>query len=536
MFIIIGRKQVGEYIMTSNVDSSAIFDYVILGAGPAGLQLGYFMEQSQKNYLILDKNDKAGSFFKQFPRHRKLISINKRYTGSDDPELGLKMDWNSLLSDDPNLLFTRYSERYFPHADDYERYLNDYANRFHLNIQYNQNVTHITKEKYFILTTTTGQTWSCRRLIVATGVSLMNKPEFPGSDLIDYYDTVSMDPTLFINKRVFIIGKGNSAFETADHLMETAAVIHVSGEKSIKMSWQTRFVGHLRAVNNNFLDSYQLKSQNAVLDGKVVSIRKENNTFYVTFDFARANDPCVELEYDYVIACTGFRFDDSLFDKKTCPIALAINDRFPKQNACWESVSTPDLYFAGTLTQMRDFKTSTSSVVHGFRYGVRSLIHILNKRYHATPLPQTAYSKDVVALVEHITKRATHTSSLWQQYGVLGDVVFVEKNGFTVLEDLPISYIREVLADEFSKHYFILSLEYGSISLVDPFDVSVSRPAQNDPVNAHEGYYLHPILRYYQQGQLVAEHHGAENLNNKWDSDLSHQKPMQAFIKHCLGI
>lgn len=26
------------------------------------------------------------------------------------------MDWNSLLSDDPDLLFTRYTDRYFPYA------------------------------------------------------------------------------------------------------------------------------------------------------------------------------------------------------------------------------------------------------------------------------------------------------------------------------------------------------------------------------------------------------------------------------------
>jgi hypothetical protein len=45
--------------------------------------------------------------------------------------------------------------------------------------------------------------------------------------------------------------------------METAAVIHVAGPHSIRMAWRTHYVGHLRAVNNNFLDTYQLKSQNA---------------------------------------------------------------------------------------------------------------------------------------------------------------------------------------------------------------------------------------------------------------------------------
>ena len=56
-----------------------------------------------------------------------MISINKPHTGWDDPELNLRMDWNSLLSDDPSLRFTRYTDRYFPDADDYVRYLGDYA-------------------------------------------------------------------------------------------------------------------------------------------------------------------------------------------------------------------------------------------------------------------------------------------------------------------------------------------------------------------------------------------------------------------------
>ena len=76
------------------------FDYLIVGAGPAGLQLGYFLERAGRNYLILEAGDGPGTFFKQFPRHRKLISINKIYNGYEDPELSLRCDWNSLLSDD----------------------------------------------------------------------------------------------------------------------------------------------------------------------------------------------------------------------------------------------------------------------------------------------------------------------------------------------------------------------------------------------------------------------------------------------------
>ena len=91
-------------------------DYLILGAGPAGLQLGYFLQRAGRDYRILERADGPGSFFQTFPRHRTLISINKIYTGYDDPETNLRWDWNSLLSDDPDLLFRRYSDRYLPNA------------------------------------------------------------------------------------------------------------------------------------------------------------------------------------------------------------------------------------------------------------------------------------------------------------------------------------------------------------------------------------------------------------------------------------
>ncbi len=91
-------------------------DCLVIGAGPAGLQLGSFLKRAGRDYLILEAGRAPGTFFGRFPRHRRLISINKPHTGWDDPELNLRMDWNSLLSDDPRLLFTRYTGRYLPDA------------------------------------------------------------------------------------------------------------------------------------------------------------------------------------------------------------------------------------------------------------------------------------------------------------------------------------------------------------------------------------------------------------------------------------
>src|ERR1700761_4690200 len=121
-------------------------EYLIIGAGPAGLQLAQHLGATGRDYLVLEAGTGPGSFFTRFPRHRQLISINKPHTGTSDPELNLRMDWNSLLSPDPDLLFTRYSERYFPAADDLLRYLDDYAKRFDLNISYGTTVDRVRRD------------------------------------------------------------------------------------------------------------------------------------------------------------------------------------------------------------------------------------------------------------------------------------------------------------------------------------------------------------------------------------------------------
>nr|BFE81396.1 hypothetical protein GCM10020093_039970 [Planobispora longispora] len=83
------------------------------------------------------------------------------------------MDWNSLLSDDPDLLSTRYSDRYFPDADDMVRYLGDFAAACGLRVLYGTRVRHVARvpgEDLFQVTDERGRTREARRVIVATGV------------------------------------------------------------------------------------------------------------------------------------------------------------------------------------------------------------------------------------------------------------------------------------------------------------------------------------------------------------------------------
>lgn len=92
-------------------DSLRHHKYCVIGAGPGryekkmtvclnrkseqistligGLQVGHLLLKRKQDYVIIDRNSSAGSRFEQHPVHRKLISINKRFSGRSDPEFNL---------------------------------------------------------------------------------------------------------------------------------------------------------------------------------------------------------------------------------------------------------------------------------------------------------------------------------------------------------------------------------------------------------------------------------------------------------------
>jgi len=169
------------------------FEYLVIGAGPAGLQLGYFFEKNGRDYLILDKGGRPGTFFEAMPRHRQLISINKVYTGKENPETNLRWDWNSLLSDNGDMLFKNYSRDYFPNPDALCQYLVDYANFYDIKVKYDTEVVNVSKQNgQFVVTDAMGNTYTGRRLVVATGILSPTFPTFRGRNCVLPMSTIQL--------------------------------------------------------------------------------------------------------------------------------------------------------------------------------------------------------------------------------------------------------------------------------------------------------------------------------------------------------
>ena len=56
----------------STADDFVYHEYIIIGGGPAGIQMGYLMEQfdahSTHDYLIVERSYVSGSWFQKYPR------------------------------------------------------------------------------------------------------------------------------------------------------------------------------------------------------------------------------------------------------------------------------------------------------------------------------------------------------------------------------------------------------------------------------------------------------------------------------------
>jgi len=361
---------------------------------------------------------------------------------------------------------------------------------------------------------------------VAAGVTKPYVPDIPGVELAESYVDVSVNPDDFANQKVMIVGKGNSAFETADNLIAAAAVIHVCSPEPLNLAWKTHFVGHLRAVNNNFLDTYQLKSQNAVLDATIESIhRREDGKLVAALRYSHACDETEEIAYDHIILCTGFRFDNTVF-AESCRPEMTLGDRFPAMTPEWESTNLPGVYFAGTLTQALDYKKGTSGFIHCFRYNVRTLSRILEAKYHGNPLPSRPVEPTAEGLMTAALERINRSSALWQQFGILHDLIVLPEDGGPAryYEELSLGYIHATPLSA-SSHYYTVALEFGKVT-GDPF--AIERAPMVD--RARESVFLHPVVRRWNGPLLVAEYHLLEDLDGEWKKLDAHLHPLREFF------
>ncbi|XP_065599109.1 FAD-dependent oxidoreductase domain-containing protein 2 [Cyrtonyx montezumae] len=559
-------------------------DYCVLGAGPAGLQAAYFLQRAGRDYVVLERSHAPGSFFAIYPRHRKLISINKRHTGKSNSEFNLRHDWNSLLSHEPRLLFRRYSRHFFPHADAMVRYLEDFATLLGLRVRYDTAVVHVTLEKdprawhghYFVLSDQNRRSYKCSCLLVATGTWVPNVVNFPGSEYVEGYETVSTNPEDFAGQTVLILGRGNSAFETAENILGVTNFIHMVSRSRVRLSWATHYVGDLRAINNGLLDTYQLKSLDGLLEGDLEDlaiVKDKKGKLHITLRFYLENSntsagidgvtlPQDELDnfatrapYDRVIRCLGWKFDFSIYNRSLRMMPGRGNkSKYPQIKPSYESRGTRGLFVLGTASHSVDFRKSAGGFIHGFRYTTRAVHRLLENRHHGVPWPSTVYP--ITQLTNSIIRRVNEASGLYQMFSVLADIILLRENAteFEYLEEYPVGILAELETQTGRKApagLFVVIMEYGRNFSGDDKDVFYYNRAVGEAQHAWQSNFLHPVIYYYRHLPTEREvrlrppdwplprpdaiHHIVEDFLTDWTAPNAHILPLRRFLENCLS-
>nr|XP_010958674.1 FAD-dependent oxidoreductase domain-containing protein 2 [Camelus bactrianus] len=556
-------------------------DYCVLGAGPAGLQMAYFLQRAGRDYVVFERAPGPGSFFTRFPRHRKLLSINKRYTGKANAEFNLRHDWNSLLSHDPQLLFRHYSSAYFPDAGDMVRYLRDFADKLGLPVLYNTTIAHVTLNKdrrawnghYFILTDQKGQAYQCSVLLVATGLSVPNQVDFPGSEYVDGYESVSVDPEDFVGQNVLILGRGNSAFETAENILGVTNFIHMLSRSRVRLSWATHYVGDLRAINNGLLDTYQLKSLDGLLESDLTDlaiVKDRQGKFHITLKFFleennqsadaitlpqdESDNFAMRVAYDRVIRCLGWNFNFSIFSKSLrLSSGGEFSKKYPLVRASYESKGSRGLFVLGTASHSVDYRKSAGGFIHGFRYTVRAVHRLLEQRHHDVPWPSTQHP--ITQLASAIIRRVNEASGLYQMFSVLADVVLLKEKAaaFEYLEEFPMRMLAQLesITGRQARHgLFVINMEYGKNFSGPDKDVFFYDRSVGHTEDAWQSNFLHPVIYYYRHlpteqevrfrpadwplPRPTAIHHIVEDFLTDWTAPVGHILPLRRFLENCL--
>jgi putative flavoprotein involved in K+ transport len=191
------------------------YEVLVIGAGQAGLTLGYYLRQVGARFLIVDAADHVGSAWAQ--RWDSLVLFTPRR-------------YNAM----PGLSFHGDPDQE-PTRDEVIAYLHRYATEFDLPVQLNSAVTalHHADGRY-VAELPTG-TIHADHVVVATGPFQRPRiPDFASSVASDVYQIHSSDyrrPSDLPPGRVVVVGGGNTGYQIAEELAADHAVVLAVGSQ-----------------------------------------------------------------------------------------------------------------------------------------------------------------------------------------------------------------------------------------------------------------------------------------------------------------
>jgi len=186
-------------------------EVVVVGAGQAGLAIGYFLAQQGRDFVILEAAAEPAAAWRERWDSLKLFT---------------PVRYSSL----PGLAFPGEPDSY-PTRDEVVDYLTSYARHFELPVEFKSRVRSIRRTDGAYLVETDDRVYAAEQVVVATGP--FQTPFVPqiserlGSDVVQMHSTGYRSPKDLPEGRALVVGGGNTGFQIAEELAASRKV-HLS--------------------------------------------------------------------------------------------------------------------------------------------------------------------------------------------------------------------------------------------------------------------------------------------------------------------
>jgi putative flavoprotein involved in K+ transport len=288
--------------------SSRRFEVIVIGAGQAGLAMGYLLAQQGRHFVILDTAHSIGAAWR---------------TRWDSLTLFTPRRYDSL----PGLEFPGDADGY-PTRDEVIEYLERYAETFKLPIALDNGAQSLSfTDDGFVLELEDGSSIGADQVIVATGpFQVPRVPTFAADlapEIIQMHSTGYRKPSDLPEGTVLVVGGGNTGFQIAEELAATHEVHLAVGSRQTPLP--QRFLGRdlfwwleKTRVLHKTVESRlgrRMRERDTLIGSSPRSAKRHGVNMKPravgvsgrTVSFADGST----LEVDAVIWATGYRFDHS---------------------------------------------------------------------------------------------------------------------------------------------------------------------------------------------------------------------------------
>jgi putative flavoprotein involved in K+ transport len=187
-----------------SLEMNQYFETIVIGGGQAGLSVGYFLEEQDHHFVILDANNRIGDAWRN------------RW---DSLRLFTPSHYDAL----PGMPFPSPA-RSLPTKDEMADYLEAYARRFHLPVRTGVKVDRVWKQNGRFMIAAGSQCFEAEQVVVA--MSNLQKPRIPpyasqlNPSIVQLSAANYRNPSQLQPGAVLVVGAGNSG---ADIAMDVAA-------------------------------------------------------------------------------------------------------------------------------------------------------------------------------------------------------------------------------------------------------------------------------------------------------------------------